>query len=322
MALFFQYLTLGTTDGAKITTAKRTTMKKIFLLVSFLASLFFSVEYASASSAERSLEPVSDITRSHAELQQFAREEQEAIHWNQRYAQAPAGSWEESYARQNRDQAIQRALQVINSYHAFSGLYSQQIESFADEMNRKYTQASVGSAMERLYREAMRSAYTAFRSAILEEVRAISYDWRRLHELALRLDQAYAQASAGSQKEAAYNEARRLAYQNLPSSVEQELPRYQDFRQLEEFGLYFERLYVSASAGSLKENVYRQIYRRVFDEALNKARWQLRTYPHQALYQIQDEYNRKYTSASAGSFKESYYRQIRDLARSLLGQYP
>jgi len=302
-------------------------MKTSLLHMSFVLSFLAPTFHASAQSLELAVgqddnQVIGSIVRSNYELQTFARDEQDAIMWQQRYAAAPSGSWDETYARDQRDQSIQRALNVINSPYAFQGLMTSQIENFAEEMNRKYSAAPSGSALERMYIQARQAAYTAFKSSLLQDVQNLSYDWRQLHDLALRMDQAYAAAPSGSQKEAAYNEARRLAYQNLQPSVEQELPRYRDFRQIEQLAIFFDGLYVQAPSGSLKEGVYRQIELRAFNEAVSRANYELPRYPQQHLFQIQDEYHQKYSAASSGSTKENYYRQIRDIARSLLGYRP
>lgn len=302
-------------------------MKQALLMFACMAALTISASYASAQALD--LLPNHDGSvigsidlRGGYELQAFAREEQDAIMWHQRYQQAPSGSFDERYAADQRNQAIQRALSVLNSSYAFQGMVTREIESFAEQMNQKFNQASSGSALERMYNEARRMAYTAFKQSILNDVQNLSYDWRRLHDMALRLDQAFNQAQSGSQKEAAYNEARRMAYQNLPGAVEQELPRYRDFRQLEQLALYFDNLYNQAQSGSLKEGTYRRIEIRVFDEARARADWELRNLPQQSLYNVQAEYDQKFNQARSGSLQESYYRRIRDLARSLMGYRP
>ncbi len=170
--------------------------------------------------------------------------------------------------------------------------------------------------------QARQSAYAAFKQSLMLDVQNLSYDWRQLHDLALRLDQGYAAAPSGSAKESAYNEARRMAYQQLPAAVDYELPRYSDFRQVEQLALYFDQLYTQAPSGSLKESTYRQIETRVYNEAGNRAQYELSRYPQQALFQIQDEYNQKFNQASSGSLKEAYFRQVRDIARNLLGYHP
>ena len=69
-------------------------------------------------------------------INQFYYEEGNAINLQQRYAAAPSGSWEEGQYRSQRDQAIQRAVSSINSYSTFQGIYWQQIENFADQVNQ------------------------------------------------------------------------------------------------------------------------------------------------------------------------------------------
>lgn len=302
-------------------------MKQPLLLFASLLALIFSASYASAQGFELSpnQDSVGNIglaeTRSY-ELQSFAREEQDAIMWNQRYGAAPSGSWDESYARDQRDQAIQRALYNLNSPYTFQGMYTQQIESFADQMNQKYGAAASGSALERMYNQARQIAYAAFKRSVLNDVQALSYDWRRLHDLALRMDQAYGAAASGSPKEAAYNEARRLAYQNLPGAVDQEMSRYADFRQVEQLAMYFEQLYGQAPSGSLKEGTYRQIQLRAYAVAGDRAQYELSRYPSYQLMQIESEYSQKYNQAASGSTKEAYFRRVRDIARNLLGYRP
>jgi hypothetical protein len=294
-------------------------MKQALLLFAFLMALIVSTSYASAQTPG-AIGPITPT--SSYDLQSFARDEQDALMWQQRFNAAPSGSFDERYAADQRDQSINRAIADLNSPYAFQGLRTPDIEAFANQMDQKYAAAPSGSAIERLYNQARGLAYNAFHNSILGDVQALSYDWRQLHDLALRLDQAYGAAPSGSQKEAAYNDARQLAYRNLPGAVEQELPRYNDFRQLEQLALYFDHLYAQAPSGSLKEGVYRQLETRVFNEASSRAQYQLRQYPQQSLYQIQAEYDQKFNAAPSGSLKESYYRGIRDLTRSLMGYHP
>jgi hypothetical protein len=320
-------LALKTDLQHKVKHHGRNLMKQAWLQSIFLLATLFSAAYASAQSLE--LAPtaanqpaIGSVELRSYELQAFARDEQDAIMWQQRYAAAPSGSWDESYARDQRDQAIQRALNDINSPDAFQGLMTSQIEDFAEQMNQKYNAAPSGSALERLYMQSRQTAYAAFKQSLLNDMQNLSYDWRRLHDLALRMDQGYNAAPSGSAKEAAYNEARRMAYQQLPAAVDSELPRYSDFRQVEQLALYFEQLFNQAPSGSLKESTYRQIEIRVFNEAGNRAQYELSRYPQQTLFQIQDEYNQKFNSAPSGSLKESYFRRVRDTARGLLGYHP
>jgi hypothetical protein len=303
-------------------------VKPSLLFISVIALTISSASFAQAQSltllpgSQEGQLVVGDITRSHLELQDFSRSEQDAIYWNQRYNAAPSGSWEEAQARDAREQAIQRATSIISSPYAFDGLTSSEIESFAEDMNRKYNTAPSGSALERLYIQARTPAYNAFKRALQDDVWALSRDWRELHDLALRLDAQYSAAPSGSQKEAAYNDARRLAYQEMPRSVEAELPYYRDFQEVENLAAYFEGLYNAAPSGSLKESTYRQIQVRSYDEAGRRADRELRSYPYQSLQRVEAEYNQKYNAAPSGSLKEGYFRRVRDLARSLLGYRP
>ncbi len=255
------------------------------------------------------------------DLQNFQRDEQDAIYWQQRYNAAPTGSWEESDARNRRDQSIQRALMSLRSPSAFQSLYSGQVEQFAAQMDQKYNAAQTGSALESMYREAQTLAYNGLRQALQIDLNNAAYDWRNLQDLALRFEQAYNQAATGSKKESAYRDVMSQAFQRLPQSVDQEIAGYWDFQQVEQVAFYFEQQYNAASTGSTKEATYRQIMTHSFDQAVSKAQSQLASYPAQSLYQIQAQYEQLYNQASTGSTKESYFRRIRDIARNLLGRY-
>jgi hypothetical protein len=255
------------------------------------------------------------------DIDQFRQYESYSVQWNQRYLSAPAGSWDESNARSERDRSIQYALSSISQPYAFYGLNRVQVEYFADEMTQKYQQASSGSALETMYRSAQGYAFQAFRSAVLDEVQQLSYDWRRLHDLAKYFDQKYQQAPSGSQKEAAYNDGRRQAWNSLPSAVTYESQRYTDFRQFEQLANYFDGLYIQAPTGSTSESIYRQISRDHYNRGVQAAQNQFRYYGPNELYSIQERYNQLYQQASTGSVKENYYRQIRDLARQMIEQY-
>jgi hypothetical protein len=248
-------------------------------------------------------------------LNQFYYEESNAIQWQQRYAAAPTGSWEEQQARQQRDISIERAIQSV-SYYSFQGVHWSQIENFADQMNQKYSAAPTGGAIERMYRQVRDTSYQAFNTELQNYVQYFSNDWRQIHELALQMDQKYAAAPTGSQKERAYNQARQAVYQRLPQAVDQELYRLYNFRDAERLGEYFTQLYNAAPTSSLKESTYNQIRRNAFNQALRKFSQQAYSMPQQELWQIQDEYNRRFNAAPTGSAQEAYFRQIRDTARN------
>jgi hypothetical protein len=248
-------------------------------------------------------------------LNQFYYEESNALHWQQRYATAPTGSWEEQQARQQRDMAIERAIQNV-SYYSFQGMHWSQIESFADQMNQKFSAAPSGGAIERMYRQVRDTSYQAFNTELQRYVQYFSNEWRQIHDLALQMDQKYSAAPTGSQKERAYDQARRTAYQRMPQSVDQELYRLYSFRDVERLAEYFTQLYSAAPTGSLKENTYNQIRRSAFNQALQKFNEQAYSMPQHELWQIQEEYNRRYSAAPTGSLQETYFRQIRDAARN------
>ena len=253
-------------------------------------------------------------------INQYYYEESNAISAQQRYAAAPSGSWEEGQYRMQRDQAIQRAVAAINTYSTFQGMYWQQIESFADQLNQKYAAAPSGSALEGMYRQVRDVSYQAFNAGLQDYVLRFSNDWRQINDLAMQMDQKYAAAPSGSQKERAYDQARRSLYQRIPQAVDQEMQRMFNFRDVEGYADYFSQQYAAAPSGSLKENVYNQVMRSAYSQAQQKFAQQAYQLNQQQLWQVQEEYNQKYSSAPSGSLKETYYRQIRDQARSLIRQ--
>lgn len=250
-------------------------------------------------------------------LSQFANEERAALHFQQQYNAAPSGSWEEQQARQARDVAIQRAIQSVNLY-TFQGMHWTQIENFADQMNQKYNASPSGGAIEGMYRQVRDTSYAAFNQELQNFVMRFPNDWRQLHDLALQMDQKYNASSSGSQKERAYDQARRSAYSRIPQAVEQEYTRMWNFRDAERLAEYFHNLYNAASSGSLKENVYNQVRRSGYSHATSKFNQQAYQMPQYELMNIQQEYNNRYNAASSGSLQEGYYRQVRDTARSLI----
>lgn len=249
-------------------------------------------------------------------LNQFYYEENNAIMWQQRFAAAPSGSWEEAQARQSRDIAIQRAVQAASPY-AFQGMDWTQIENFADQMNGKFNAAPSGGAIEGMYRQVRDVAYQAFNQALQYYVQYYSADWRQLLNLAAQLDAKFNAAPSGSQKERAYDQARRLAYQRVPQSIEDELNRTWDYRSIETQAEYFTSQFNAAPSGSLKENIFNQARRSAYTHAFQKFSQQAYSMPAYQLWQIQEEYNSRFNAAPSGSLQEGYFRQVRDLARSL-----
>jgi hypothetical protein len=237
--------------------------------------------------------------------------------WQQRYAAAPSGSWEETQARQSRDMAIQRAVQNVTPY-SFQGMDYRQIESFADQMTSKYNAAPSGGAIEGMYRQVRNTAYQAFNQALQMYVQYYNADWRQLLQLADQMDAQYMAAPSGSAKESAYRQARQTVYQRIPQAIDVEINNTWDYRQVETLADYLDSQYMAASSGSLRESVFRQARQSAYQSAGSKFSQQAYSMPQYQLYQIQDEYNQKYNAARSGSLQESYYRQVRDLARSLI----
>lgn len=252
-----------------------------------------------------------------AQLNQFYNEEQNAVSWQQRYASAPSGSWEEQQAQQARDQAIQRAIQAAGPY-AYSGMNWTQIESFADQINQKYLAAPSGGAIEAMYRQVRDSGYQAFSQALQYYIQYNLTDWRQIHNVALQMDQKYLAAPSGSPKEQVYNQARNIAFQRLPQALQNEIYRLYNYRDIENLGEYFNSLYLAAPSGSLKENTYNQLRLMAYSQAVSKFTQQGYTFSQPQLMQIQGEFNNRYNAAPSGSSQEAYYRQIRDSARSLI----
>lgn len=249
-------------------------------------------------------------------LNQFYYEEGNALMWQQRFATAPSGSWEEAQARQSRDSAIQRAIQAAGPY-AFQGMDWTQIENFADQINSKFNSAPSGGAIERMYLQVRNTAYQAFTQALQQYVQYYVADWRQLLNLAAQLDAKFNAAPSGSQKERAYNQARQLAYQKVPQSIEQEFNQTWDYRALERHGEYFTAQFNAAPSGSLKENIFNQARRSAYTHAYQKFSQQAYSMPAYQLWQVQEEYHSRFNAAPSGSLQENYYRQVRDLARSL-----
>lgn len=252
-------------------------------------------------------------------IQQYENEVQQAIMWNQRYGQAPSGSWDERYALDQLNQATSRGLMHIQDPRAFDMMSSGDVERFGDQQNQRYGQAPSGSLLERFYLQATNIAYNALNNVLQIEVQRLSYDWRQLEVLAANLNSKYGQAPSGSIKERAYLQAARTAYGALPQAVQNEISRLYDFRQVEQIADYFNQIYGQAPSGSLKEQSALTILRQAYAGAVNKFQQQVYSLPHHEVYQIQDEYNRKFNQAPSGSAKEQYARQIRDIARNYLG---
>jgi hypothetical protein len=251
-------------------------------------------------------------------LQQYRQEEANAIYWSGKYDEAPSGSWEEGYCRDQRSQSIQRALEALRGYQVFDRMSSSAIENFADEQDRKYQATASGSALEDLYAGARDVAYAAFQRQLQIEVDNFGRDWRQMDEYALMLDGKYQATPSGSAKERAYDQARRLVFDRLPEAVRLELSQTFDFRLIEQVGLYFIGKYDRSPSGSVAEAAYRRTYDLALRMAVERFEYNSYSYSQNDLYYINDEYNRKFDSAPSGSQQESYFRQIRDIARRAL----
>jgi hypothetical protein len=255
-------------------------------------------------------------------IQEYEVEEANAISWSRKYDQAPAGSWEEGYAQDQRDQSIRRALQAIRGYQVFDRMSSQDIERFADQQERKYQASPSGSALEYLYSQARDIAYEAFHRQLQWEVENFNRDWREMDQYALTLDQKYQATPAGSAKERAYDRARRTVFDRLPEVVRLELSQIYDFRNIEQVGIYFVSKYERSPSGSVAEVAYSRIYDMALPMAEDRFEYNSYSYSQNDLYYISEEYNRKFDSSPAGSRVERYYARIRDIARRALSHGP
>ncbi len=250
-------------------------------------------------------------------LSQYYQAEQDAIYFNNLYNRAPSGSWEEQNAKQNRDRAIQNAVSIVSSSYTFSGMQYTEIERFSLEANTKYNQASSGSALERMYQQTRDYALNALTN---EYQRVIQYtqNSEQLIRFGNELRQKYNQASSGSALERAYKQGYTRAFQQLPQVVSMENNYKRDFREVEFAAINFNNLYNKASSGSLEESAYRTSSTNSFNQAIQMFQNQARYMYRNDLLNIQAEYDRKYNQASSGSTTESYYRSIRDTARSYI----
>lgn len=202
-------------------------------------------------------------------IQEFSRNEIDAVNWDDAFRRARPGSWDQTYAVQNRDQSIRNALNALSGYRALEGIRSSELENLALDLDYKFRASRSGSALQSMYSNARNAVVEAFVQA--EQIEAqYARDFRDNENEITRLDYAFRSARAGSTLESGYSRARSL----------------------------------------------------VIQESLRLADSQLRYMGAQELYQIQDQYHRMYQSARAGSQLESYYRQVRDLARSLLQYRP
>lgn len=249
-------------------------------------------------------------------LRVFYYEEEGAIHWNNQYNAAPAGSWEEKHAKELRTENIRRALDIISDSSVFYDLYVDGIEHFADELDRKYQAAPSGSAMEGFYNQSRKIVYIEFNQALTLDIRNNYHDWRDLQLKAKELDRKYQQAPSGSEKERAYNQARQQAWSLLPEKVQRETYRLHNFRQIENLAVYFESEYQRATSGSIEERTDSQLRQSLFSSAIEQFRTEAYSYPYDALYQLQGEYEQRYQSSPSGSSLEKYCAQIRDIART------
>lgn len=252
-------------------------------------------------------------------LEEFRRFESEVIHWNDRYRGAPSGSWEERHADQRRREAMADALSALRAGD-LAGEDPARLEGFAREMAQKYRSAPSGSLLEQLYNEARRAAWEALRQSVERDLRR-TRDWREALREADRYDQLYRSAPSGSLEEQAYDSLRRVAWEQAQASLDQELSRpTDDFRGLERLAGEFDAGYRSASSGSRRESFYNGARRTAYDAAFGAfERWLGYSGSYEReLWQLEREYDSKYRSASSGSLAESYFRRVRDAARSRL----
>ena len=140
-----------------------------------------------------------------------------------------------------------------------------------------------------------------------------------IESFANEMTQKYNAAPAGSSLERMYDQARRIAFNQLIQTVQREMQSEYDFRNVEWQAQHYDQLYNASPSGSVGESAYNQIRRNAYAVALNLVSGQLYQMPQSEIYQIENEYSQKYNSAPAGSPAEQYFRQVRDMARNALG---
>ncbi|MFZ4403385.1 MAG: hypothetical protein ACOYOK_04725 [Pseudobdellovibrionaceae bacterium] len=142
-------------------------------------------------------------------FEQFYRDEQEAKNWYQRYYQAPSGSWDESFAKENFNRASQQALQSLDSALTYQNRDWRQAENLGLDLYQKYVQAASGSALERFYSQASTKAFDGT-AQIFQNV-AYQLSRNELYQLAQDYSQRYNQAPSGSRSERFFSRMRDIA---------------------------------------------------------------------------------------------------------------
>lgn len=253
--------------------------------------------------------------RSDTPFRAFERAEDDLRRAEAEYRSAPGGSWQEQRADRDRRDAYERGVAAARAISQ-TRVNPESLERFARDCDSKYRSAPGGSLSERMYDSARRDAWTAVDGAWRWEL-----DDERFYEEVIRLgerfDAAYRSAPGGSVAERTYDSLRSYAWTRAAAALDLELSRpTDDFRTFERLGEEFQSAYRAAPGGSRKESFYDRARRRAFTAAAEAFgryaryadRWELRN--------LENEYDGKYRAAPGGSPAESYYRRVRDEARS------
>ncbi|OFZ18602.1 MAG: hypothetical protein A2X94_01540 [Bdellovibrionales bacterium GWB1_55_8] len=253
----------------------------------------------------------------------FSRNEALMLEWNQRFAQAPSGSFDEKYADRERRTAGAAALNALATASALAGEHTQdELHAFAQLMNRKYGGASSGSYTESVYLTAARLAWDAFALRGNSNFTCIT-EWRDMWSLARTYASFYASASSGSKAESAYLQLARTGYSETNRRFEHWIKYSREsYAELEGLADELWTLYGRASSGSLEEAFAKNAGTLTYRYALERLNSSLGYYSTGELLDLQKVYDACYSRATSGSVKESYCRQARDLVRQEIMRRP
>lgn len=249
-------------------------------------------------------------------IQRFNEQAQSVLQWDLQYQRSSSGSFNESVARANRDQAAAAALAFLSQPGALDAETTFDLEALSLRLDRGYQASRSGSAVETFYRQARQISWPAVARGLVRDSDCGSVtDWQGTLALAQETSRKYQQTSSGSLAETAYNQARTELFNRVEQKLQTSIQyrSQDDFRTFENDAMEFRRLYLQASSGSRIETLYRNGMDASFQAALRRCQEQASFFPFQELDRLGNEYDLRYRQASSGSRDESYFRQIRDI---------
>jgi hypothetical protein len=258
-------------------------------------------------------------------IQTFHDYEGQMIVWDQRYAAATYGSYEQKMADQQRRAAGDAALSAIHAQGALLTYEQNDLESFAREVQGKQYASTYNGYRYLVYQDAMRTGWTACQTRAIQDLECDGPSgWRENVQRAKAASAKQYASTYNSTEYLTFDAVATAAWAGARSRLREYLRVYagQEFRALEQIGVESYGRMAAETYNSRDYLFFRDATALGFQAALNSFRMALRGIPTPELDAVQRTYEGKVNASTYNSSPYVYYRTVRDEARAELLSRP